>query len=84
MFRSFWIAGYESATHRNTRGERLDMIAGVQHDSKVCEDYRLLPRLAFAPRAMECAGTSSTKAGGNMTSHRSSPCSAPRCPTEFR
>lgn len=42
MFRSFWIAGYESATHRNTRGDRLDMIAGVQHDAKVCEDYKLL------------------------------------------
>src|SRR5947209_5875490 len=47
MFRSFWIAGYESATHRNTRGDRLDMIAGVQHDSKVCEDYRLLPTVGI-------------------------------------
>lgn len=36
------MAGYESATHRNTRGDRLDMIAGVQHDVKVCDDYRLL------------------------------------------
>ena len=42
LFRSFWIGGYESASHRNTRGDRLDMIAGVRHDVKVREDYRLL------------------------------------------
>ena len=36
------MGGYESATHKNTRGDRMDMIAGVQHDVQVREDYRLL------------------------------------------
>jgi len=42
LFRSFWIAGYESSTHINPEGKRLDMIAGVQHDLRAREDYRLL------------------------------------------
>jgi hypothetical protein len=42
LFRSFWIAGYESATHINPKGERLDMIAGVEHDLKAREDYAAL------------------------------------------
>lgn len=42
LFRSFWIAGYESSTHINPEGLRLDMIAGVQHDTRAAEDYRLL------------------------------------------
>ncbi|HVW85827.1 MAG TPA: hypothetical protein VHB50_14155, partial [Bryobacteraceae bacterium] len=48
LFRSFWIGGFESATHRNTRGERLDMIAGAQHDVRVREDYRLLRAVGIA------------------------------------
>lgn len=47
IFRSFWIAGYESATHINPGGERLDMIAGVQHDAKAREDYRLLKEVGM-------------------------------------
>jgi hypothetical protein len=42
LFRSFWIGGYESACHKNHAGERLDMVAGVQHDAFVGSDYALL------------------------------------------
>lgn len=42
LFRSFWIAGYESSTHFNPQGRRQDMIAGVQHDVRAAEDYRSL------------------------------------------
>lgn len=44
LFRSFWLAGFESATHITDCSERLDMIAATQHDRFVDEDYaRLLP-----------------------------------------
>ncbi len=44
LFRSFWMAGFESACHINRMGRRLDMIAETQHDRFVDEDYaRLLP-----------------------------------------
>jgi beta-glucosidase/6-phospho-beta-glucosidase/beta-galactosidase len=39
---SFWIAGFESACHINTRHERVDMIAGVQHDRQAAKDYHRL------------------------------------------
>jgi beta-glucosidase/6-phospho-beta-glucosidase/beta-galactosidase len=42
LFRSFWIGGFECATHRNHLGQRLDMIAGVQHDIQAESDYQLL------------------------------------------
>ncbi len=42
LFRSFWIAGYESATHINIHGTRLDIVAAVQHDRQVADDYALL------------------------------------------
>lgn len=48
LFHSFWIAGYESATHRNSRGERLDMVAVTQHDVRAEEDYRLLREVGIA------------------------------------
>ena len=48
LFRSFWIAGFESSTHITDCSERLDMMAATQHDRYVGEDYaRLLP-LGFA------------------------------------
>jgi hypothetical protein len=47
LFRSFWMGGFESATHRNTRGDRLDMIAGTQHDVQARADYRLLRTLGM-------------------------------------
>jgi beta-glucosidase/6-phospho-beta-glucosidase/beta-galactosidase len=42
LFRSFWMAGYESSAHINPAGVRLDMIAGVEHDRRAAADYRLL------------------------------------------
>jgi beta-glucosidase/6-phospho-beta-glucosidase/beta-galactosidase len=42
LFRSFWIGGFESATHRTKSGHRLDMIAATQHDRFVADDYTRL------------------------------------------
>jgi hypothetical protein len=42
LFRSFWIAGFESACHVNRAGVRLDMLATTQHDRQAAEDYALL------------------------------------------
>src|SRR5512132_1133205 len=42
LFRSFWMAGFESACHVNEAGTRLDMIHGTQHDRCVDEDYARL------------------------------------------
>src|SRR6185436_17403760 len=42
LFRSFWMAGYESSCHINPFGRRVDMLAVTQHDRFVREDYRLL------------------------------------------
>jgi beta-glucosidase/6-phospho-beta-glucosidase/beta-galactosidase len=39
IFRSFWIAGFESASHINGRGQRVDMIASTHHDRRAAEDY---------------------------------------------
>ncbi len=45
LFRSFFQGGFESATHINRHGERLDMIATTQHDRHVAQDYALLRSL---------------------------------------
>lgn len=42
LFKSFWIAGYESSCHINGKGERLDILAATQHDRQVHNDYALL------------------------------------------
>ncbi len=42
LFRSFWIAGFESATHINGSGVRVDMVSATQHDVQVNEDYARL------------------------------------------
>jgi beta-glucosidase/6-phospho-beta-glucosidase/beta-galactosidase len=39
IFRSFWMGGFESASHVNHAGVRLDMLAATQHDRFVLEDY---------------------------------------------
>src|SRR5262245_39879413 len=39
LFRSFWMAGFESACQINRDRERVDLIAGVQHDRQVRDDY---------------------------------------------
>jgi hypothetical protein len=42
LFRSFWLAGYESACHINGQGVRQDLVHATQHDLRVEEDYALL------------------------------------------
>ena len=42
LFDSFWIAGFESACHVNSLKERVDMTAGVQHDTHALSDYLML------------------------------------------
>jgi len=42
VFDSFWIGGFEAATHVNGAGRRLDLIAATQHDVQVEEDYARL------------------------------------------
>ncbi|MCC7449992.1 MAG: beta-glucosidase [Anaerolineae bacterium] len=42
LFKSFWLAGFESACHINRAGQRLDMLAITQHDREVSQDYALL------------------------------------------
>jgi beta-glucosidase/6-phospho-beta-glucosidase/beta-galactosidase len=42
IFRSFWIGGFESASHINSAGARIDMVSATQHDELVEEDYRRL------------------------------------------
>lgn len=42
LFRSFWQAGFESATHRNRKRRRVDMIAATQHLEHADADYALL------------------------------------------
>ncbi len=47
MFRSFWMGGFECATHRNPQNERLDMIAGTRHDVQAESDYALLKTMGI-------------------------------------
>ena len=42
LFRSFWIGGFESATHINRSGVRIDMVSATQHDIQVDSDYARL------------------------------------------
>ncbi len=42
LFRSFWMGGFECSSHRNHVDQRLDMIAGIQHDVQAEADYALL------------------------------------------
>lgn len=47
LCRSFWIAGFESACHVNSRGVRLDLVAATQHDREVEADYHRIAELGF-------------------------------------
>ena len=47
LFRSFWLAGFESACHINRRGERLDLVVATQHDRQAREDYARVAALGF-------------------------------------
>lgn len=42
MFRSFFLGGFECASHRLADGRRLDMLAATHHDRFAASDYRLL------------------------------------------
>jgi hypothetical protein len=42
LFRSFWMAGFESACHITRAGRRLDMMAATQHDRFIVDDYARL------------------------------------------
>lgn len=41
LFDSFFLGGFECATHLTPEGARLDVIAATQHDTQAREDYRL-------------------------------------------
>ncbi len=47
LFRSFWLAGFESAYHINRAGVRLDLLAATQHDQQAAQDYALLREQGF-------------------------------------
>ena len=47
LFRSFWMGGFESATHINRLGKRVDMVADTQHDVQATGDYALLRGLGL-------------------------------------
>ncbi len=42
LFQSFFIGGFECASHRLRSGERLDMVAATAHDRHATADYRRL------------------------------------------
>ena len=42
LFKSFFLAGFESACHINRAGARLNMLQLTQHDRQVFGDYELL------------------------------------------
>jgi beta-glucosidase/6-phospho-beta-glucosidase/beta-galactosidase len=47
LFQSFWMAGFESACHRNSKDVRLDMIAATQHDAQADADYARLREMGL-------------------------------------
>lgn len=47
MFETFFIAGFECATHRRRDGLRVDSIAAQQHDRWAARDYAMLAEHAF-------------------------------------
>lgn len=42
IFQSYMMGGFESSTHRNFKGKRLDVIAAVRHDELAEADYQRL------------------------------------------
>src|SRR5687767_5790901 len=42
LFRSFFIGGFECATHQRRDGRRLDLIAATEHDVNARGDYQML------------------------------------------
>jgi beta-glucosidase/6-phospho-beta-glucosidase/beta-galactosidase len=48
LFRSFWLAGFESACHVNRHGTRLDLVCATGHDRETEGDYARVRDLGFA------------------------------------
>jgi hypothetical protein len=48
LFRSFWLAGFESACHINRHGTRLDLVCATGHDREAEADYARVRELGFA------------------------------------
>jgi hypothetical protein len=48
LFRSFWLAGFESACHINRHGTRLDLVGATGHDRETAADYARVRDLGFA------------------------------------
>lgn len=46
-FASFWIAGFECASHRRNDGVQLDLLAGTRHDRFALQDYHACASLGF-------------------------------------
>ena len=46
-FDSFFMAGFESSSHRRADGVRLDLIRATAHDLHAPQDYRLCKQLGF-------------------------------------
>jgi UDP-galactopyranose mutase len=46
-YRSFWMAGFEGADHRNAHGIPLDLVHATGHLERVDEDYRRVAALGF-------------------------------------
>ena len=42
MFQSFFMGGFECATHQRSDRKQLDVISATQHDRNAAKDYRLL------------------------------------------
>ncbi len=42
MFHSFFMGGFECATHRRRDGKQIDVLSSTQHASRAAEDYKLL------------------------------------------
>jgi len=47
LFRSFWQAGFESASHINGQGARVDMLGATQHVKQADADYARLPGMGI-------------------------------------
>jgi beta-glucosidase/6-phospho-beta-glucosidase/beta-galactosidase len=47
LFRSYWLAGFESACHINRQGARLDLVCATQHDRELDGDYVRVRELGF-------------------------------------
>ncbi|WP_245898127.1 beta-glucosidase [Phreatobacter cathodiphilus] len=47
LFKSFFMAGFECATHRRRDGRRLDLLAATGHDRLAAGDYRTMAGLGL-------------------------------------